>query len=332
MKNRRLSLLVALVMILSLLSGYALAEAPVIKNDGTARLPSGYPDKNIELLISYAPGGGSDILCRALLKYVNLPVEVVIVSMEGAGGLTGAMDALNRKPDGYTIVNHNPASLIDFYVNSLTDKKIWQELDPVATVAMDYTVLYTTPKTGVKTFEEAMQYFKDHPKTQVCTAGLTGNGPLFAEKLVADFDPGWILTPYDGSAAANAAMLGGHADFEFASTADGKAMVDAGEFIPLIVVGEERAAHLPDVPCTKELGIDFTAGHPRGFYCVPGTDPEIRNYWTTIIGEISAMPEFQQDMMDLGLVPYYRNSEEMKAQTEIWYEQISSIHEMIAQK
>ena len=64
------------------------------------------PDKEIKCIVPFGPGGGSDILSRTLIEYMDLPVDMVVVNIEGGAGLVGAQETAVAEPDGYTILAH----------------------------------------------------------------------------------------------------------------------------------------------------------------------------------------------------------------------------------
>ena len=108
-RNRILSLLVCAALLACLLAGCSTSSGT---NGGetASTEKADYPTSPITVIIPYSPGGGSDILTRKIMEYIELPnnQKLVAVNVEGASGFTGAMQAFNSKNDGYTILAHNP--------------------------------------------------------------------------------------------------------------------------------------------------------------------------------------------------------------------------------
>ena len=73
-----------------------------------------YPKKDIQIIIPYAPGGGSDNLVRGMMQYLDLGATTVAINVDGASGYIGALQGYNSKNDGYTIMTHNEMDLISY--------------------------------------------------------------------------------------------------------------------------------------------------------------------------------------------------------------------------
>ena len=73
-----------------------------------------YPNKDVQIIVPYAPGGGSDNLVRGTMQYLDLGATTVAVNVDGASGYIGALQGFNSKNDGYTIMTHNEMDLISY--------------------------------------------------------------------------------------------------------------------------------------------------------------------------------------------------------------------------
>ena len=117
--KKTLALLLCAASMLALLAGCGSKstddKAPAANGGETASTEKAdYPTSPITVIIPYSPGGGSDILTRKIMEYIELPnnQKLVAVNVEGASGFTGAMQAFNSKNDGYTILAHNPMDVV----------------------------------------------------------------------------------------------------------------------------------------------------------------------------------------------------------------------------
>ena len=99
---------------------------------GQADAPAAqYPTEPVQVIIPYAPGGGSDILTRAIMKYIEMPQPLVAVNIDGAAGMIGAMQAYHAPNKGYNILAHNPMDV--FLLLERTDRiELWTSLRPSA--------------------------------------------------------------------------------------------------------------------------------------------------------------------------------------------------------
>ena len=134
--KKTLALLLCAAAMLALLAGCGSKstddKAPAANGGETASTEKAdYPTSPITVIIPYSPGGGSDILTRKIMEYIELPnnQKLVAVNVEGASGFTGAMQAFNSKNDGYTILAHNPMDVVSYSLSGTTDVELWDELE-----------------------------------------------------------------------------------------------------------------------------------------------------------------------------------------------------------
>ena len=102
------------------------------KDEGSAK----YPTKPVQVIVPFAPGGGSDIITRAIMKYIELPNDqnLVAINVDGASGYIGAQQAANSKNDGYTILAHNPMDLASYSLSKTSDKELYKEMELICNV------------------------------------------------------------------------------------------------------------------------------------------------------------------------------------------------------
>ena len=294
-----------------------------------------YPNGPITAIIPYAPGGGSDVLTRALMEYMELPngSNIVAVNVEGASGFTGAMQAANSKNDGYTILSHNPMDVVSYSLSGKTDIELWSELTNVCGLVDDFNVLVTNPNSGWTTVDEVVEYCKAHPGE--VKIGNTGSGNCNMADCIRVLEALGIrdevtIVPYDGGAANKTALMGNHIQLSLNSCADIQSGILAGDHIPLMTVGDRRAAFLPDTPCTKELGYDITTTKPRGLYAPNGMDPAQVKVLADACQKVCENEEFQKKIADLGLEVNFVPGDELKEKVGGWVEDLKPVFEQMA--
>ena len=122
---------------------------------------------------------------------------------------------------------------------------------------------------------------------------------------------------------AKTALLGSHIEAASQSYSDIAAAPE--QFTVLCTAGSERFSKLPDVPTMQECGYDVEMYVSRGFAMKAGTDPQIVQYWSDIIGKVCADPGFLEEAENMGLPIHYlncqdfevSNKEEMATYTEL---------------
>jgi tripartite-type tricarboxylate transporter receptor subunit TctC len=255
-----------------------------------------YPEKPVQCIIPYAPGGGSDVLTRAIMKDIKMTQPLVAVNIEGGAGLVGANQALDAKPDGYTILAHNPVDLIGFDLGELSDVPLWQELETVAMVVTDYNVISTNKFSGWKTIEEVVAHAKANPGQKIKWAVSGARSVNMADtqrvaKALGIFD-NVTFVPYDGGAGTRKALLGNEAQLETTTASEIPALVASGDNIPLLVISDKRIKSQPNLPSTLEKGIKVTTVKWRGYYAPKGTPKAALEYLENALKEVATNPAF----------------------------------------
>lgn len=270
-----------------------------------------YPTQPIRIVIPFNPGGGSDILTRAVDKYIDLEQPRVLIYIPGASGLVGAMEVLKAKPDGYTLLAHNANNIVSQYLSGATDIMLWRELEVICDLVMDHTIVNTNKYTGWTTFEEVLDFARKNPGK--VRWGVTGARSLAAVDMLMIQEATGLqfqMVPYDGGAATRAALLGGHIDVEITTVSDARGVIESGDAIPLVVLDETRSPFFPEVPTLQELGYDVLAFQPRSYYAPPGTPENVINKLAAAFEKVSRNEDFIKEMDELYYVVKFRGPKE----------------------
>lgn len=303
-------------------------EAPA----ATAADAGDYPNGPITIIIPYSPGGGSDILTRKIMEYIELPngQNLVAVNVDGASGFTGCMQAFNSKNDGYTILAHNHMDVASYSLNGNVDIELYKELTNICGIVDDFNVLVTNKDTGWTTLDEMLEYVNAHPGE--VKVGNTGSINCNMADCRRALDALGILdkvtiVPYDGGAENKTACMGNHVQLSVNSCADIQTALQSGDHIPLMVIGDRRAKALPDTPCTKELGYEVVTTKPRGWFGPAGMDPAQVAVLQEAVKKVCEIPEFADDVLALGLEVNYVPGDEMLEKVSGWYADLEPIFE-----
>lgn len=282
------------------------------------------PEKEIQCIVPFAPGGGSDILTRLLMEHMNLPKPMVAINVEGSAGLIGAEQAAKASADGYTILAHNPMNLIAQGLTGTND--LWSKLTLLSFIVDDWEVVCTNKESGWETVDDLIEAAQKEPGK--LKWGVTGSGITLADSMRAMEGLGidCQLVPYDGGSETRAALLGGHIQIELSTSSDVRSYVESGDVVPLFVIANERCPFL-DVPTLLEMGIDVTSGAPRAYFGPPNLDEEIVNFYAKQFYEVCNNEEFIKACEDLGFVVSYVDPEEGRARMEEWFEANEPIFE-----
>jgi len=219
---------------------------------------SGYPSRTINMIVGFAPGGGTDTVARIVAKKVGDSVgqTVIVENKAGAGGTVAAHQVARSAPDGYTILLGNVGSLA--VAPHLIAKLPYDPLHDLApiTMAVEFpNVIVVQPAMPAKTLAEFVQLAKASPGTiGYGSSGVGGIGHLAGAllALVAEIDI--VHIPYKGGGPAMQDMLGGQIPSMIATPVTALPHIKAGKIRALATTGAARAALLPDVPTVAESG------------------------------------------------------------------------------
>ncbi|MES2561670.1 MAG: tripartite tricarboxylate transporter substrate binding protein [Pseudomonadota bacterium] len=235
-----------------------------------------YPAKQIRLIVGFAPGGGSDILSRALAQRLTLVVgqPVIIDNRPGAGGAIGAEIGARATADGYTLTVGSSGA---FAVNpNLHAKLAYDPLKDFVPVGMFGTfpyVLIVHPSVTVKSVRELIALAK-RTRGQL-NYGSAGNGSgnhLVMEHFLAMSGAHMTHVPYKGGILALTAVMTGELETTFDPIVTATAQLKAGRVRGLAVSSAKRASLLPDMPTVSEAGVPgFEAANWFGVFAPTGT-------------------------------------------------------------
>jgi tripartite-type tricarboxylate transporter receptor subunit TctC len=237
-----------------------------------------YPTRTITLVVPFAAGGPTDVLARTLGVSMGktLGQTVVIENKLGAGGTIGANYVAKAAPDGYTIfIHHNGmATAVGLYRKLPFDPlKDFEYVGQVADVPMTLLARKDFPANNLK---ELLAYTKlNEDKINLANAGLGAVSQLCGMLLQRAVGQKWTAVPFQGTAPALAALLGGQVDILCDQTTQTLPHIKADKVRLYGVTTKSRIQSLPDTPTLDEQGIkDFEVIVWHGIYAPKGTPAE----------------------------------------------------------
>lgn len=234
----------------------------------------GFPSRPVRLIVPYPPGGGVDGQARALQRPLGAALGGTVVVDNRAGGSTRVgTDELRRSaPDGHTLLLMPALAWVGFFYSRTFDSKVWEELTPVAgTAETPYNFLASRAGSGQDTWQKVVEAARRRPE------GLRIGGPsaggiieLSVQDILRGAGVQGIYAPFQGSAPAHAALLGGTVDVQILPFGDGIGQVRAGATHGLAVSAAERHPMAPEIPTFAELGIGRTLMNTFSIWAPPG--------------------------------------------------------------
>jgi tripartite-type tricarboxylate transporter receptor subunit TctC len=239
-------------------------------------LAQSFPTKPVKLIVTYPPGGSSDLMSRVYgAKLAELwGQQVVIESKPGAAGSIGMDFAAKQPNDGYTFVVGNLGPVA---VNPLLSKvpyNIEKDFVPVSMISTGPNVLVVRSDAQFKSLAEIVSYAKKNPgKLNYGTSGPGSVSHLSSEMLKNIAKVEAVEVAYKGGVLAVQDLLGGQINFIFSDSLPAMQHIRAGKLRALCVTGTQRYELLPEPPPCQEAapglvavnwwGVLFPAGTPR---------------------------------------------------------------------
>jgi len=290
---------------------------------------TGFPSRNIRLVVPYAAGGIADLLARAVAQHLSpdLGQGIVIENQPGAGGHVAASAAAKAPPDGYTLVlttiAHNGAS--SMYANLPYSPE--RDLRPVILIAESAGALVVNSALPPKTVEEFIAFAKSgSQRLSYGSAGHRSALHLAAELFKSMTAVDLVHVPYRGSAPAMTDLLGGNIQVMFENIPTALQHIRAGSIRPLGVTSPKRSTLLSDTPAIADAGVPGYAAVPWYVISVAaGVPTEIVVKLNKAINAVLLRPELAQRWTELGVTPLggspedaeKRNAEETRRWSEV---------------
>ncbi len=216
-----------------------------------------YPTKPIEILVAYAPGGGTDIGARVIAEHAkeSLRQDVVVINKPGGAGRVGATLVSKAKPDGYTI-GAMPDGAIVFspQLEKVTYKPL-EDFTYICQFGIMNIGLVVPEESPFRTIKDLIKFARENPnKLTISTLGFKGIPQTTVEGLAHMEGVKIKPVPYSGDGLAVTAMLGGHVMAMAGASSGWATNLRAKKVRLLALFGDERVGLYPDVPTLKELG------------------------------------------------------------------------------
>jgi tripartite-type tricarboxylate transporter receptor subunit TctC len=238
-----------------------------------------YPEKVIEIVVPFAPGGGTDTISRILAQEMSkdLGQSVIVDNRPGASTMIGSKIVADSPPDGYKLLMASFAHAVNPYLNANIKYDTAKAFAPVGLVAKSYNILVVNADSPFKTVEELVANAKANPGA--LNYGSFGNGTsahLSGELFKYLTATNITHIPYKGAAPALTDLLGGQIQMVFTSVASVSGHIASGSLRPLAVTSSERSAAFPAIPTVAEAGVQgYVSDAWYGLYAPTGTPPEV---------------------------------------------------------
>ncbi|HDZ72811.1 MAG TPA: tripartite tricarboxylate transporter substrate binding protein [Aurantimonas coralicida] len=275
-----------------------------------------YPERAVEFIVPWGPGGGSDTLMRIIANNAEpfLGQPLAVINMPGVGGTVGLTEASKREANGYTISQvHEGLPVAN--KTGLTDIN-WDTFDPIALMTSSPQYLVVRADSPWKTFEEFVAHAKENPG-EIKTGVTLGGVPHLHAAMIEDA-AGIELSyvGYEGTGERIRALVGGNLDAAIGDVSSSLEFVKNGDLRFLATGAAERLEATPDVPTLKELGHDLELTITRGIVMPKGAPEETRKTLESALEKLSEDAAFVEQINNAGAEVDFRGQEEYRTYLE----------------
>ncbi len=309
-----------------MIAGIGLATAtlaqPAIAQD--------YPDRPVEFIVPWSPGGGSDTLMRIIANNISpfLGVEMPVINIPGVGGTVGLTEASRRAADGYTISQVHEG-LLAATATGLTELA-WDDFEPIALMTASPQFLVAATDQPYDTFEGLVEYAQANPGELTIGVTLGGVPHLHAAMIAEAFNLDWRYVGYEGTGERVRALVGGNLDLAIGDISSSLQFVENGDLVFLATGAPERQAQTPDVPTLVELGADLDLSITRGIVMPKGSPEAARAAMEAALLELSKDPAFIEQINNAGADVAFRGQDGYTAYLSNLSASVERLAEVIA--
>ncbi|WP_165585485.1 tripartite tricarboxylate transporter substrate binding protein [Roseococcus sp. SYP-B2431] len=230
-------------------SGLALAAPPLASAQG-------FPSRPIRLVVTFPPGGTTDILARQLQPKMSelFGQPVVVENRSGASGAIGTVEIARSAPDGHTF-GMVISTVISSTLISRQPYDALRDLTPIQLLARVADILVVPMSSPIRTVSDLVEHAKRNPGLTYGSPGIGTSvhiaGAMFA--LAAGVEMTHV--PYRGGGPALTDLVSGHLNLMFGNASSTLPFVRDGQLRAIAVTSAQRAPYLPNVPTVAESGL-----------------------------------------------------------------------------
>jgi tripartite-type tricarboxylate transporter receptor subunit TctC len=270
-----------------------------------AMAADGYPAKPVRLIISYPPGGTSDLVARVVAQdfTARFGQSFVVDNRPGAGGQIGTDIAAKAKPDGYTLYAAASGPII--FLPALSRDlpyDVFRDFEMIGNIVTVPNIMIVRPTSPFTSLAEFVAAAKANPgRIHFGSAGVGASGHLAGELLKELTGTDMQHVPYRGSGPALTDLMGGQIDVMFENLPSALSHVREGTLRAVALLSKSRSPSAPDIPTTAELGYpDFLIDSSTALLAPKGTPEPVLATIGTALRDFTQDPTSQAKLASLG--------------------------------
>jgi putative tricarboxylic transport membrane protein len=275
------------------------------------------PTKPVDVVVHTGPGGGSDLLARAMVQMIEkeklVPVRMQVINKPGGNGAVAAAAISEKKDDPHTI-GLITSVWIAGPLTSSEAKITVHDLKPIAQLMLEPAVFAVRADSPYKTLKEFVDAAKAKPGQLKQSGGsVTSRDNIVRLSLQAATGAKWAFVSFQGGGERLAALLGGHVDIMVIEPQEAGEQVRAGKLRVLAQLSDKRLPGYPDAPTLKEAGFDVQpTPQIRAVVAPPQQPNDASAYWERTFAKLKDTPSWKKYIADNQLEERYTSGAELK--------------------
>ncbi len=268
-----------------------------------------FPQRNIQLIVPFEPGGAGDITSRIIAEAANEILDrrkITVINRSGGGGIVGQTFVSRARPDGHTIL-----SMTNSVVTNPTLKGASysvSDFEPVGMYNFDPEVIAVSADSPFQSLDDFVAAARTR-KLNIVTAGVATAHHMAGLAIEEKTDLVFNYLPVRGFGQQLQSIMGNHADAGLWPLGEALTHVEAGSVRILAIADETRDARLPEVPTFLEGGLGVAVWATfRGWAVPAGTPDDVVQTLSELLETVHASDAYRQKMTAAGYRPVYRDA------------------------
>ena len=281
-----------------------------------AALAQTYPAKPIRLILPFPPGGPTDIAGRAIGQKLSelIGQPVIPDNRPGATSNIGIELAARAPADGYTIVLAAPPLAISPSLYAKLNYNAQKDLQPITLVAAMQNVMAAHNSVPAKNLKELIALARRNPgKLNFSSSGAGATNHLASELFRSMYGLNMVHIPYKGNVAALIALTSGEVDFGTYALPPAIPPIQGNKIRALAILSEKRVDVVPNVPTSREAGVDLIMPIWYGILAPAGTPRPIIDRLNGELHKALSSADAKQKLAAAGVEPMVNTPEHFAA-------------------
>jgi tripartite-type tricarboxylate transporter receptor subunit TctC len=311
--KKRLFVVVFLAVLVSVVLGNAAFAA------------ASFPEKNLKIIVPFAPGGGVDVTCRLMAEVAEKHLDgkrIVVENMPGGGAVIGQTFVAKAKPDGYTLLAYTSSVVSNPMTKTTTYD--YKSFDTVAMYCFDPEIVIVPADSPYKTLKDFLDAAKKS-EISLATPGHSTSHHIASLILESRMGVKFGYVHNESAAMQVQQILGGHVESAMMALGETVGYLQDGSMRGLGLMTLERDPDFPDMATFKEEGIDIEWGAFRGLAAPAGVPEDVLKKLDELFARIINDPEYGEKMKKAGFPVVYKNGADFSAYVDEVAEELEKI-------